>query len=259
MTCLTDDGVRIAYDVAGPNGAPALVLLHSLGGSRDVWTRTRRALHEHARTVAIDLRGHGASEAAAGDYSLERLAGDVEAVMDAEGVSRADVAGVSIGGMIALWMARYRPARVARACVVNSAARIQDESFWQDRMALVAAQGLAPLADASVSRWFTAEFARAEPAVVQGFRDRLVATAPAGYLGCCAALRDADLRAACAEVTRPVLVITGRHDASTPPVLGEWIAAQVPGARLVEVPAAHLSPVEAPAEVARALQQFLRG
>ena len=77
MTCLTDDGVRIAYDVAGPNGAPALVLLHSLGGSRDVWTRTRRALHAHARTIAIDLRGHGASETATGDYSLERLADDV--------------------------------------------------------------------------------------------------------------------------------------------------------------------------------------
>lgn len=254
---VADDGCRLAVEVSGPAHAPCLVLVHSLGTSRALWDGLAAALGDAVRVVRFDLRGHGTSAVPEGDYTMARLGQDVLSVMDGLGVTRAHVAGCSIGGQVVLWLGIHAPGRVNRLVVLNSGARLQDEAFWTGRMAAVRADGLGAIADGVIARWFSAAFQQRAPAVVTQYRDRLAATPVTGYVGCCAALRDSDLREPCSRITAPTLVVAGQHDTSTPPALAHWLGAHVPGALVEEVDAAHLSPVERPGELAARLRVFL--
>jgi len=255
--CTTDDGCRLAVDLSGPEGAPPLVLSNSLGTDRGLWDAQVAAFARSRRVLRYDTRGHGRSDAPPGDYAIDRLGRDVLAVMDHAGFAAADVCGVSIGGLTALWLGIHADGRVRRLVLANTAARVGSDAFWADRIALVRDQGLSAVADLTMERWFTAPFRAARPEVVARMRDTLLAVPVAGYVGCCAALRDADLRADAARVAAPCLVVTGRHDLATPPAAGEWLAATVPGARLVSFDAAHLANVECGAAFTAAVDQFL--
>lgn len=254
---VTDDGCRLAVEISGPESAPCLVLVHSLGTSRTLWDGVVTALGARFRIVRFDLRGHGASAVPAGDYTTARLGQDVLSVLDGLGIQRAHVAGCSIGGQVVLWLGIHAPTRMSRLVVLNSGARLQDEAFWNGRMATVRAEGVHAVADGVITRWFSAAFQQREPQVVAAYRAQLAATAVDGYVGCCAALRDSDLRDDCARITAPMLVVAGQHDTSTPPALAHWLGEHVPGAQVLEVDAAHLSPVELPSELAGRLQMFL--
>lgn len=254
---LTDDGCRLVFSLAGPETAPPLLLTNSLGTERELWAAQVGALVERYRVLVYDTRGHGESDAPAGPYSLDRLGRDALSLMDAAGFAGAHVCGVSIGGLTALWLGVHAPARVHRLVLANTAARIGSPALWTDRMRAVADQGLEPLADAAMERWFTAKFRRAEPGTVAVMRAALVRTPMAGYLGCCAALRDADLRPLAAQVRAPTLVVTGAHDGATPPADGEWLAEAIPGATLLPLDAGHLSNVECAPEFTAALLAFL--
>jgi 3-oxoadipate enol-lactonase len=253
----TDDGCRLDYELAGPDDAPAVVLSNSLGTDRRLWDPQIDALSRRYRVLRYDTRGHGASDAPSGDYTLARLGLDVLSLMDHAGMARAHIAGVSIGGLTALWLGVYAPDRVQRLVLANTAARIGSLASWTDRMRLVQAEGLAALADITMERWFTAAFRAAQPATVARIRATLLCTPVAGYLGCCAALRDADLRADLSRVVAPSLVVTGTHDPATPPADGAFIAGAIPGATLVELDAAHLSNIECAPAFTDAVGRFL--
>jgi 3-oxoadipate enol-lactonase len=253
----TDDGCRLAYEVLGPAQAPVVVLSNSLGTDRTLWDPQIEALTAQFRVLRYDTRGHGASEAPPGDYTVERLGRDVVSLLDAEGVARASVCGVSIGGLTALWLGIHVPDRIDRLVLANTAARIGSRELWDERTRLVRTEGLAALADATMARWFTAAFREAAPATIEGIRSTFLRVSPAGYLGCCAALRDADLRDSADQVQAPTLVVAGRHDVATPPEAGAWLAATIPGARLVELDAAHLSNLECAAAFTAAVLDFL--
>lgn len=255
----TDDGCRLAYDVTGPPTAPVLVLSNSLGTDHTLWDPQLAAFARTHRVVRYDTRGHGASDAPGGDYDIARLGRDVLSLLDGLGAARADVCGISIGGLTALWLAIHAPARVGRVVLANTAARIGSEALWHDRMRGVREDGLSALADATMTRWFTAGFRATAPATIAQRSATLAAMSPAGYLGGCAALRDADLTALVPRVTRPCLVVTGRHDVATPTEAGAWLAATIPGARLVELDAAHLSNLECAAGFTAAVAAFLNG
>jgi 3-oxoadipate enol-lactonase len=240
----TDDGCRLAYTLIGPDDAPPLVLSNSLGTNRGLWEDQIEALSRRFRVLTYDTRGHGESDAPAGNYSLERLGRDVLALMDHAGMTRAHVAGVSIGGLTALWLGIHAPDRVQRLVLANTAARIGSVASWEERMRLVEAGGLAALGDVTMERWFTAAFRADRPEAVSRIRATLLATPVAGYLGCCAALGDADLRAEAGRVRAQALIVTGAHDPATPPADGAWLAAAIPGAELLELDAAHLSNIE---------------
>lgn len=257
-THTTDDGCELAYELTGPADAPVVVLSNSLGTDRTLWTAQIGALSAGARVLRYDTRGHGASAVPAGDYTLERLGRDVLSLMDAVGVDRASVCGVSIGGLTALWLGVHASERVDRLVLANTAARIGSRELWDDRMRLVRAEGLAPLADATMARWFTAAFREAAPVTVATLRRTFLDMAPAGYLGCCAALRDADLRETAARVQAPTLVVTGRQDVATPPADGVALATAIPDAQRVEFDAAHLSNVECAAAFTDAVLAFLQ-
>ena len=253
----TDDGCRIAYALSGPEPAPALVLSNSLGTDRGLWAAQIDAWSRLYRVLSYDTRGHGASDAPAGEYTLARLGRDVVSLMDHVGIARAHVCGVSIGGITTLWLGVHAPDRVQRLVLANTAARIGSVASWTERIELVRRAGLVALADVTMERWFTPAFRRAEPATVARMRTTLLGVPVAGYLGCCAALRDGDLQGEAARVAAPCLVVTGTHDVATPPAAGEWLAAAIHGARLVELEAAHLSNVECAPAFTTAVLDFL--
>jgi len=254
---ITDDGIELACLQEGPHDAPAILLLHSIGCDHSLWDEQAAELATDRRVLRLDLRGHGASGAPPGDYTLERLADDGVAALDAAGVAEAVVCGLSLGGVVAQAMALRAPARVRGLVLANTAARVGSAEAWTQRVQTVRAEGLAAIADMAMARFFSESFRTEQPQAVAGFRERLLAASPAGYAGCCAALRDADLRSEVAGIRAPVLVLAGTQDVSTPPDQMRELAAALPQAHYVELDAAHLSNVERPAEFTAALRSFL--
>lgn len=258
MFVSTDDGCRLNV-IPGPPGSVPMVLSNSLGTDHSLWELQVAAFSRQRAVWRYDTRGHGASDKPPGDYSIDRLGRDLVAIIDATGAGRVDLCGVSIGGMTALWVALHAPDRVRRVVLANTAAQIGDAGMWSARITTVRTEGLGALADATMTRWFTPEFRAARPEVVARFHATIAQADAAGYAGCCAALRDADLRALVSQVACPALVVTGRHDPATPPAQGRWLAEQIAGARLVELEAAHLSNVERADEFNAAVLKFTMG
>ena len=248
---------RLYYRVDGPAGAPWLAFAHALGTDLSLWTPQLGVLTRRFRVLRYDARGHGQSDTPAGEYSLAQLGGDVLALFDSLSIERAHVCGISIGGLTAQWLGVHAPERVAHLALANTSARIGTHTSWSERIETVRREGLAPLAESALTRWFTAEFRAREPELTADVRERLLATDPAGYIGCCAALRDGDLRESVSQITAPTLVIVGEHDPVTTRADGEALVARIAHARLLELPAAHLSNLGAAAAFTSALADFL--
>lgn len=256
------DGVTLHARVDEPTsprttGAPPLLYVHSLGTDLRVWDGVVARLPGF-RHVRVDLRGHGLSDAPPGDYALATLADDALRVLDRVGIAAAVVLGVSIGGQVALQAALRAPERVAGLVLLDTAARIGDRAGWEARRDEVRAGGLAASADAIVGRWFPPASRARDPLAPRGYRNLLLRTPVDGYLGACAALRDADLRERTSEVDRPALVVCGAEDTATPPQLVRGLAEALPDARYVEIAGAgHLPCLDAPDEVAAHVAAFL--
>jgi 3-oxoadipate enol-lactonase len=256
MFVTTDDGVRL-HVIAGTGDGVPLVLSNSLGTDTGLWSAQVDALSPSRPVWRYDTRGHGRSGAPATDYSLDRLGKDLLSVIDATGAARADICGISIGGMTALWAAVHAPHRVRRVILANTAARIGNDGLWAERIRGARTDGMGVLADASMVRWFTEGFRARHPGVVARLRKTFEATSVDGYVGCCAALRDADLRPVARSVACPTLIVTGRHDPATPAADGRWLRDQIRDACLVDLDAAHLSNVERAGEFTIAVRDFI--
>src|SRR6266699_58708 len=220
-----------------PAGAQVLVLGNSLGTSRAVWDRQVPALSARFRLLRYELPGHGGSPAPDRPYTIAELGAAVLALLDRHGIERAAYCGISLGGMVGMWLAADSPDRVAALGLVCTSAYLPPASAWQARAEQVRAAGLASISAASIGRWFTPAFAEREPAVAAAFAADLERTDVAGYGGCCAAIAGMDLRARLGSITAPALVISGAEDPATPPVHG----------------AAHLANVSSPEQVTAAL------
>ncbi|MET0342125.1 MAG: 3-oxoadipate enol-lactonase [Polyangiales bacterium] len=231
----------------GADDLPVLLLINSLATEYRLWESQIPQLTPHFRVLRYDHPGHGRSPAGAPPYSLDDLGGQVLRLLDATGVAQAHVCGLSIGGLIATWLATRAPERVNRLVLANTSARIGTAEGWEARMAQVRAGGLAPLVAPSLARWFTPALRAAEPALTASFGADLTRVSVDGYLGCCAALRDADLWPDVHRIAAPTLVIAGTHDAVTTVAEGQRLTDTIRGARLVTLDAAHLSNVASPA------------
>ena len=250
------DGCRLSWSALGPADAPPLLLLNALGTTRDLWRPQIDRLGAAFRVIRFDTRGHGASDTPTGPCTLDRLGRDAVAVLDAAGARRAHVCGVSLGGQTALWLALHASERVARVVAANTGARIGTTDLW-DRRIRDAAPGMHALVEPAIARWFTPRFRRRDPETVERFRTMLRAGSPTGYAACCAALRDADLRADLHRIDRPTLVIAGADDHATPPAAARAICEQVAGAELLALDAAHLANVERPHAFSAGVLAFL--
>lgn len=249
---------RIAVD--GPDEAPVLVLSNSLGTTLEMWDAQAGRFARTHRVLRYDTRGHGGSVVSPGPYTFDQLGGDVLALLDALRIERASFCGISMGGFTGLWLGVHAPERLSHLVVANSAAKIGTAEGWTARAALVrekGAAGMAELAASSPGRWFTDAFAAAQPAVVQRAQGWIAGIAPEGYAACCEALAQADLRGAIAGIAVPTLLIAGSADPVTTVADAQAIQAAIPGAQRVEVPASHLSNLEAPEAFDAALARFL--
>jgi 3-oxoadipate enol-lactonase len=251
------DGARIDYSIPGASSAPALLFINSIATTRELWARQVPRLAKSFRVITYDARGHGFSQVTAGDYTIEQLGRDALAVLDAAGAETAHVCGISLGGITAMWMGVHAPRRVRSLVLANTAARIGSVEMWSERIAFVKQQGMAVLADLTMPRWFTEGFRAREPHTIEQFRSMIAACSQDGYLRCCAALRDEDLREAIGGIRCPVLCIAGNSDPATPPEALQFIHERIAGSRLARLDAAHLTNVEQHQQFTSELLTFL--
>lgn len=257
MPFATSHGARIYWRQDGAADKPALVLLTSIGTDLSLYDPVVPLLTPDFRVLRMDTRGHGASDAPAGDYSLDLLADDVLAVMDAAGVRKASLAGTSLGGMILMALAPKAPERV-EALILACTSPAMDPSVWDQRLVLIRGQGMAPLVEPVMERFFSGGFRAQHPEIVETVRAAMLAQSPDGYCGCGAAIRDMALLGGLPSITAPTLVITGAKDVATPfDGHADKIVAAVPGARHVQIDGAHLPSLEAPAALASVIRDFV--
>jgi 3-oxoadipate enol-lactonase len=259
MPAVSVNGCRLHYRFDGPEAAPVLLLSNSLGTTLGMWEDQMPDFTRTFRVLRYDSRGHGASEATSGAYTIEQLGRDAFELLGALSIRRAHVCGLSKGGMVAMWLATWAPEVVDRVVLCNTSAALGPPSRWDERIQAVTSLGMSSVAEAVLERWFTPGFRASAPAAVERFRRMLLTTPADGYAGCCAAIRDMDQTESIGRISRPTLVVVGSQDPATPPEHGERIASRVPGARLVALPAAHLSNVESAQEFNRTVAAFLEG
>jgi 3-oxoadipate enol-lactonase len=257
MPMIDADGCLLNVSVEGRHDGPTLMLSNSLGATLQMWEPQMKALTQTFRVIRYDRRGHGKSSVPAGPYSIERFGRDVLAILDDLKVEKAHWCGLSMGGMIGQWLGANAPERFDKIVLANTACYYPDPTNWLNRIKTVKEDGLASIADTVISGWLTADFRQREPEVTAKLKAMLLATPVQGYLACCEALSTLDQRALLPKIKSPTLVITGRHDMSTPISAGEFIRSQIPGASLTILDTAHISNVEQPHAFTDALVGFL--
>jgi 3-oxoadipate enol-lactonase len=247
---MTGETVELSYRIEGPEDAPVLVLANSLGTTTEMWDAQAPVFRERFRLIRYDHRGQGASPVPPGPYTMDALGTDVLALMDRLGVERFSFCGLSIGGMVGMWLASEAPDRVERLVLCCTSARFDPPDAWNDRAKTVRAQGVGAIADAVLERWFTPAFREERPDTIEWAAGMLQSSPPEGYASCCEAIRDADLHPRLGAIPAPTLVIAGADDPAAPVEKAEIIRDGIPDSRLVVVErAAHIANVERPDEV----------
>lgn len=253
----TDDGCAIAFDYRPLEGKPALLLSPSLGTAMALFDPQIEAMASRFSIVRYDPRGHGASAVPPGGYSLDRLGRDVIELLDYLELDRVHYAGVSLGGMTGQWLGYRAPERLNGLILANTSAYMGPPAGWAGRIATVLADGMAPMVDPVLERWFTPAYRASDTVNVERIRALLLATDARGYAGCCVAIRDMDMRPMASLIRARTLVIAGAKDPATPPEHAELLATAIPGANLITLDAAHLSNVEQATMFNDAVASFL--
>ncbi|MBS1842350.1 MAG: 3-oxoadipate enol-lactonase [Acidobacteria bacterium] len=249
--------VRIHYSLTGPESAPVLVLCNSLGSNFSMWDPQLPDFSKYFRLLRYDTRGHGQSSAPPGPYTIELLASDVLYLLDALHLDRVNFCGLSMGGQIGMWLGIHAANRLYKVVLCNTGAKIGTADSWNTRIDTVLKNGMKEVAPLIASRWFTPEHQSAHPEIFAYAVKMIRSSNPQGYAACCAALREFDASNRLSAISVPTLVVAGSNDPATPPVDGRYIADQIPGARFLELPAAHLSNIEAAAAFSSAVLNFL--
>ncbi|GGD26149.1 bifunctional 3-oxoadipate enol-lactonase/4-carboxymuconolactone decarboxylase PcaDC [Aureimonas glaciei] len=258
MSFVTVNGNAVHYRRSGTPGGRRVLFLNSLGSDLRIWEAVAVELGSRCEILTYDMRGHGLTQVSPAPYTLDLLVDDALGLLDALGWPAGTLVGLSVGGLVAQGMVARDPGRFDALVLMDTAAKIGTAESWNERIAAVEAGGVASVADAVVSRWFSPAFAKEQPASLFGWRTMLAQTSTAGYAGTCAALRDADLTKAAGAISVPTLVLVGDGDLATPPDLVEATARLIPGARFERVAGAgHLPCLERPAEIAGAIAQHL--
>ncbi len=253
------NGIGLYYETHGASG-PWLTFSHSLACSTAMWAPQIAEFSRSYRVLSFDTRGHGQSDAPEGAYTLEQLADDLAALLKHLGIARTHFCGLSMGGMIGQTFALKYPGVFQSLALADTTSRYPAEAagVWADRIKMAKAQGMQPLVEPTLARWFTDGFRAARPDIMQTIGAQIAATPVDGYAGCCAALPRINATARLKEITCPMLVIVGEQDMGTPLAMAEEIHANAPGSTLsVLSPAAHLSNLEQPEAFNAALAAFL--
>ncbi len=254
----TDGSVALHHLLEGAEDAPVLVMANSLGATLNMWDEQAGTLRDRFRLLRYDHRGHGSSPVPPGPHGIDDLGRDVLALLDRLEIQRFSFCGLSIGGMVGMWLASEAPERVERLVLCCTSPRFAPPEAWDSRAAAVRADGVDAIAGAVLERWFTPAFHKSHSEVVE-WAGRMLRDTPAeGYAGCCEAIRDADLNDRLGAIRAPTLVIASADDPAAPVDQAELIRDGIIGALLVVIPqAAHLANVEQPEDFTRAVLDHL--
>ena len=251
-------GHALRVRIDGPERAPWLVLSNSLGATLEMWQPQVAAFSEHYRVLRYDTRGHGSSSIPPRPWTIADLGGDVIGLLDALQIERAHFCGLSMGGATGMWLATRAPQRLDRLVLCNTTPWLGPPETMTARIAQVRRDGMAPLVEGILQRWFTPEFRASDAAAVDRIGQMLLAAPAEGYAGCCEALRDMDQRDDLPRINAPTLVIAGTADPSPGIDAARQWAATIPQVSFTELPAAHLSNIGAATAFNAAVLGFLR-
>ncbi|HVP79104.1 MAG TPA: 3-oxoadipate enol-lactonase [Thermodesulfobacteriota bacterium] len=255
------NGIWMNYELWGKEGAPVVVLSHSLSCTLRMWNPQVDALSPYFQVLRYDTRGHGNTEAPSGSYTLELLAEDVIGLLGALNMDRAHFVGLSLGGMIGQCLALNHPHRLKSLVLCDTASIVPAEAqpVWQERLDKVSKKGMGGLFEETLERWFTPAFLRRSSPMVNLIREQILATPVAGYVGCAEAIRRLNYLDRISGIKTPTLIVVGEDDPGTPVSASEAMRDRIPGSKLAVLPSArHLSNVEQPEAFNAALLKFLR-
>jgi 3-oxoadipate enol-lactonase len=255
------NGIEMNYELSGKDGAPFVVLSHSLGSSLAMWEPQMDGLRTHYKVLRYDTRGHGKTQAPGGFYSFDLLAEDAIALMDALHVEKAHWVGLSMGGMIGQAFALSHPDRLTSLALCDTAAVLPPDaqSVWAERIGTAREKGLAHLVDGTMERWFTGPFLGLNPPEVRRIREIFLNTPVGGFIGCSEAIRGLDHLKRLHEIDVPTLILVGSEDQGTPVSASETMKERIRNVRLYVIPsAAHLSNIEQAEVFNRELLAFLK-
>lgn len=259
MAIVHANGIDLHYEVTG--SGPWVTMIHALACDLSIWEAQVAALAPHFTVLRFDARGHGASDAPDGPYTLEQMAGDVIGLLDALHIEQTHLVGLSIGGMIAQHVALQAPRRLRSLvlCSTTSSYPPQAQAVLQERIHAVSEQGVEPQIEPTLARWFTDAYRRSHPEVMARIGALIRATPVAGYLGCCHAIALLDTAARLHQIDVATLVLVGEHDGGTPPPMARAIHEAIAGSRLeVIANASHLANIEQANTFNRYVLDFLR-
>jgi 3-oxoadipate enol-lactonase len=248
---------RLHYQLSGAPEGEILVFSNSLGSNLHMWDKLLPWFEKSYRVLRYDTRGHGQSSVPPGPYTIAQLGGDVVHLIDHLGLDHVNVCGLSLGGMVAMWLGTHAPQRVRRLVLANTGARIGTPQMWDERVATVQSSGMASLATTGLHRWFTPGYREHHPDEMEIIRSMIGQTNAQGYASCCGVLRDTDLRHEVRTIEAPCLVITGTYDPATPPSDGLALHSSLRHSSYVELDASHLSAWERAEPFADAVLAFL--
>ncbi len=248
---------RIYWRTDGNPDLPALVLGNSLGTDFTLWDTVLERLLRHFYVVRYDMRGHGGSDAPTGNYTLDLLTDDLQAVIEAAGLQHYAYCGISLGGMVGMNLGARQPAGLTHLVLSNTTPRFPDPTLWSARIQAVQEGGMAAIAEAGLARFFTPAFVETEAVAVQRTRNTLLGIDPQGYVGCCAAIRDMDLNQVLPDIQVPTLAVSGAFDVSTPADMVQTMANSIPEAEHITLHSAHIPCIEIPVAYVDALVNFL--
>jgi 3-oxoadipate enol-lactonase len=244
MSFVETGSAKIHYAIEGTDGAPVLAFSNSLGTNYSMWDLQAQELRKTFRILRYDTRGHGQSAVLPGAYTIEQLGNDFLGLLDGLRLGPVHFCGLSMGGMIGMWLGIHAPSRLHKLVLSNTGAKIGTEESWRSRIEAVQKGGMKSIASGVIERWFTPALRAKAPATVAQIQRMLEESNPDGYAACCAAVRDYDCRGQLERIGAQTLIITGAHDPATPPADGQFLAAHIRGAKFAELDAAHLSNIE---------------
>jgi len=255
------NGIHIHVELSGKEEGQTVVLSHSLSSSLAIWRSQVDVLNKEFRVLAYDTRGHGQTEATPPPYTLELLADDAVAMLDALGIDQVHWVGISMGGMIGQGIALNHPDRLKSLSLCDTAGLVPEEAWpiWQERIDLAQTEGMAPLVQSTLERWFTPPYIALNPPVLEAIRQGILNTPVDGYVGCSEAIRRLDYLHRLHEIKIPTLILVGENDPGTPVEASRAMHDRIPQSRLVILPAAaHLSNIEQADAFNQALTAFLK-
>ncbi len=254
------DGIEVNYELQGPSEAPVILLSHALATNLALWEPQTSVLSRRFRVLRYDTLGHGGTAAPRGPYTLDQLAAQAAGLLHAVGIGRVHFLGISMGGMIGQTLALAKPQLLMSLILCGSSSRVPAEAqpLWKERIRIAESDGMEPLVEPTINRWFTPPFREAQPTLVEKVRSWIRATKPRGYSACCQAIAALDLMDRLPDIKIPTLIVAGEQDQGTPVASLRITNEKIAGSELVIIPSAsHLSNLEQPESFNRSITAFL--